>query len=316
MAILPYMALILPALPLFELLKNQFNVTLNNSCGLSVNSSTGYKIEENIFWGNPPNTTTGLLIYKSGSDENEVYLNEFYNLRIGQQFLDKNSSQTDSIVHIADTSVVIIKGALQVTGLQTYIHWLQQLDANNLSIYALPENELYYLMNFVETYTGRGTVFANNILCGLYGICEDEVRGERYGVRGEEVRGEENEVSGKRYEVRGEEAESRREKAESEENSYAPTLLQSYGLESINIIPNPTTGELWVDCRDAWSCVSNQKLTIENVEIFDIYGRNLTPLTSYLSPLTTLDISNLTSGLYFVKITTNTGEVVKKIVKQ
>ena len=221
------------------------------------------------------------------------------NLSIAETYLAENNYEKAlaTVANIYEKFEITEEQVIELKGLQTYTHWLQQLDANNLSIYSLPENELYYLMNFVETYTGRGTVFANNILCGLYGICEDEVSGER-------------------YEVRGEEAESRKQKAESEESSYALTILQSYGLESINVIPNPTTGELWVDCRDAWSCVSNQKLTIENAEIFDIYGRNLTPLTSYLSPLTTLDISNLTSGLYFVKITTNAGEVIKKIVKQ
>jgi len=48
------------------------------------------------------------------------------------------------------------------------------------------------------------------------------------------------------------------------------TLLQSYGLESINVIPNPTTGELEIE---------NGELKIKKVEIFDIYGRNLTPHT-------------------------------------
>jgi len=114
-------------------------------------------------------------------------------------------------------------------------------------------------------------------------------------------------------------------------------IVETLRATSLRIYPNPTTGELWVDCRDAWSCVSNQKLTINNVEIFDIYGQNLSPHTSYLSPhtsyltphtsyplphtsypspLTSIDISHFPAGLYFVKITTNAGEVVKKVVKE
>ena len=126
-----------------ELLYNKFNVTLNNSCGALINSSTGYKIEENIFLGNPPNKTTGLVIFKSGGDENEVYLNEFYNLRIGQQFLDKNSSQTDSIVHIPDTSAVIIKGAPQVTGLQTICNRFEDNQFRDILVGIESQNNIY-----------------------------------------------------------------------------------------------------------------------------------------------------------------------------
>jgi len=49
--------------------------------------------------------------------------------------------------------------------------------------------------------------------------------------------------------------------------------------------------------------------------VFDIYGRNVTPHTSYLAPHTSLDISGLSSGIYFVKIYTNAGVVVKKVIK-
>ena len=54
---------------------------------------------------------------------------------------------------------------------EEYIHWLQQLKANGVSIYKLSEQELEYLIKYVEHNTGRGKVFANNILCVLYEIC-------------------------------------------------------------------------------------------------------------------------------------------------
>jgi len=73
--------------------------------------------------------------------------------------------------------------------------------------------------------------------------------------------------------------------------------LQNYMLD---IYPNPTTGKLKIE---------NGELKIENVEIYDMYGRNLTPHTS-------LDISDLSNGIYFVKITTEKGVVTKKVVKQ
>ncbi|MDR0205727.1 MAG: hypothetical protein LBI45_00470 [Bacteroidales bacterium] len=57
--------------------------------------------------------------------------------------------------------------------LQIYIRWLQQLEEKDETIYKQPENEIENLANYVETHTGRGIVFANNILCGFYGICLD-----------------------------------------------------------------------------------------------------------------------------------------------
>jgi len=50
---------------------------------------------------------------------------------------------------------------------------------------------------------------------------------------------------------------------------------------------------------------------VRNVEIYDIYGKNLTPLTSHSSPLI-LDVSHLTNGLYFLKIDGKVFKVVKQ----
>ena len=91
-------------------------------------------------------------------------------------------------------------------------------------------------------------------------------------------------------------------------------IAENQYITSIQVYPNPTTGELWVDCKDARPCVS----TITNIEIFDIYGKNLTPFTSYLLPHTptpSLDISHLQTGIYFLKIKTETGVETKKIIK-
>ena len=77
---------------------------------------------------------------------------------------------------------------------------------------------------------------------------------------------------------------------------------------SVTIYPNPTTGELTID---------NGQLRIDNVEVFDVYGRKLSSnhlITS--SPHHLINISHLHSGIYFVKITTEAGEVVKKVVKK
>ena len=171
-----------------------------------------------------------------------------------------------------------------------YVDWLQQLDKKGGSIYKLSDSEIKYLTTYVETHTGRGKVFANNILCFLYRICPEEAE----------------EVRGLRFEVGGEgEAESRRQNAESDDNL---TVLPSYGLtvfENISLVPNPTTGKLRIE---------NGELKIENVEVFDIYGRNQSNV-SRVTRNEIIDISDLSAGIYFVKITTEAGEITRKIIK-
>ena len=75
----------------------------------------------------------------------------------------------------------------------------------------------------------------------------------------------------------------------------------------LRIYPNPTTGQLIID---------NGQLTIDNVEVFDVYGRKLLSFVSLISPETTIDISHLSAGVYFVKIRTEAGEAVRKVLKE
>jgi hypothetical protein len=167
----------------------------------------------------------------------------------------------------------------ELEGLQTYIVWLQQLEEN---IYNLSDKNKEYLIHFVKTNIGRGCVFAHNILCKIYGICIEE--------------------SGDK------EAESRKQKAESEEKNL--TVLPSSGLtvsENITLIPNPTTGELHVTCQTS---------LITSIEVSDVYGRKLLSHTANHTPHTALNISHLPAGFYFVKIKTDEGVEVKKVIKQ
>jgi hypothetical protein len=75
----------------------------------------------------------------------------------------------------------------------------------------------------------------------------------------------------------------------------------------ITVYPNPTTGQL---------TINNEQLTINNVEIFDFYGKNILSQTINRTPQTTVDISHLPSGIYFLQIHTEKGTVNKKVVKQ
>ena len=72
----------------------------------------------------------------------------------------------------------------------------------------------------------------------------------------------------------------------------------------LSVYPNPTTGELHVT-RDA--------LHVTNVEVFDIYGkRHASHVTCHEN---IIDITHLSKGLYFIKLTTENGIFIEKIIK-
>ncbi|MCL2311182.1 MAG: T9SS type A sorting domain-containing protein, partial [Firmicutes bacterium] len=78
-------------------------------------------------------------------------------------------------------------------------------------------------------------------------------------------------------------------------------------FENITVYPNPTTGILRIESRE---------LRVEKIEIFDVFGRKLLSLLSPTSPETTVDISHLSAGVYFVKVSTEIGEAIKKVLKE
>jgi len=78
-------------------------------------------------------------------------------------------------------------------------------------------------------------------------------------------------------------------------------------MSNINVYPNPTIGELKIE---------SGQLTIDEIVIFDSYGRNLLFHKFLMTSEATIDISKLSAGIYFVKIRTEKGEVVRKIVKE
>ena len=86
----------------------------------------------------------------------------------------------------------------------------------------------------------------------------------------------------------------------------------------LRIYPNPTTGELRIEVAD------QARNDVINVEIFDIYGRQMSQISHHcgLDPQpkshisNQIDIAHLPAGIYFVKIITEAGEVVRKVVKE
>jgi len=75
--------------------------------------------------------------------------------------------------------------------------------------------------------------------------------------------------------------------------------------EDIIIYPNPTTG--------AFKVQEFKSSRVQSVEIFDVYGRKIQSFTP--SVLQSINISGFSSGIYFIKISTETGIITKKIIK-
>jgi hypothetical protein len=77
--------------------------------------------------------------------------------------------------------------------------------------------------------------------------------------------------------------------------------------DGIIIYPNPTSGELRV---------TSYELQVTSVEVFDVYGKKYesTKARKHEGEIL-LDISELPTGIYFIKITTEKGEIMKKVIK-
>ena len=76
---------------------------------------------------------------------------------------------------------------------------------------------------------------------------------------------------------------------------------------SFNIYPNPVEDRLYIEAETE----------IEEVVIYDIYGRVQNLRNSETQKLrNSIDVTNLNSGVYFVKVVTEKGEAVQRFVKK
>ena len=81
-----------------------------------------------------------------------------------------------------------------------------------------------------------------------------------------------------------------------------PEFLQTL---QIKVYPNPTMGQL---------TINSEQLTMNNIEIFDVMGRKipLFPCSSVPASTVTMNISQLSAGIYFLRIDGETVKVVKQ----
>ena len=74
---------------------------------------------------------------------------------------------------------------------------------------------------------------------------------------------------------------------------------------AFNLYPNPANDRLHIE----------SKVKINEVTIYDVYGRQQ-ELSAISGQQTVIDVTRLNNGIYFVKIVTDNGEVIKRFVKQ
>jgi hypothetical protein len=91
----------------------------------------------------------------------------------------------------------------------------------------------------------------------------------------------------------------------------APQSISENTAENIKIYPNPTSGEFQIESKD---------LRVENIDIFDVYGRNVGVNTEVRHENSEngilLNISHLSAGVYFLKINTEIGQLIRKVLKE
>ena len=80
------------------------------------------------------------------------------------------------------------------------------------------------------------------------------------------------------------------------------TGIEELQGNKLQVFPNPTTGELRI--------MNNEQLTMNNIEIYDIFGRNV--FNFQLSTFNSIDVSHLSPGMYFLKIGNKTAKFVKQ----
>ena len=90
------------------------------------------------------------------------------------------------------------------------------------------------------------------------------------------------------------------------ENYEDITGINDNYIANVNVYPNPVNDRLYIE-------TSTQ---IQSIEVYDIYGRIQNLRNSETQKLrNSIDVSDLNSGIYFVKIKTEEGNIVKRIVK-
>lgn len=77
-------------------------------------------------------------------------------------------------------------------------------------------------------------------------------------------------------------------------------------LDTVRVYPNPTQNEVHIVAPNT---------VVTSVELYDIQGRKVSEKKYHVQNNNTIDLSNLTTAMYFIKITTESGSTTKKVMK-
>ncbi|WP_410004805.1 T9SS type A sorting domain-containing protein [Aequorivita nionensis] len=86
--------------------------------------------------------------------------------------------------------------------------------------------------------------------------------------------------------------------------NYTILSVEENQINSLTVYPNPTKGLIYINPKTK---------TIISIGVFDILGKKVLQLEGNIQQV---DISTLQSGMYFLRIATNAGSFVRKIIKE
>ena len=100
------------------------------------------------------------------------------------------------------------------------------------------------------------------------------------------------------------------DETESEPSEICTVIVKGDAIEetnaSFNVYPNPVNDKLYIEAETE----------IEEVVVYDVYGRHQVTETPSRQGNVTVDVADLKSGIYFVKVVTENGEAVQRFVKE
>ncbi len=250
-------------------------------------SNLGYSGNHDTFYSHATDTLRGL--YKTSSEKINVYniIDELYCYELKTSIYTTPANQ----YYVNDIQLEFGQSTVEYPSVP-----------QNLSANAIDESSISLSWTSAQNATSynvyRGTEKLANVTTTSY-LAEDLTADTEYCFTITALNGDAE--SEKSAEACAKTKEQENQEEEEDDNDGLNELSSS-----LNVYPNPVNDKLYIEAE----------VEIENVTVYTITGVMVGQQTTSNGQQTlTLDLSELNSGIYFVKISTDKGEVVKKIVK-